>query len=471
MKQFYFLLTIFLVAANMLVTAQQQPTRKVLFTLNRNEVLDYNEYWVESSFTSDKYACIVADTVTGIRSFVFNGDRIAKTNVAVCNDRYFRVKYLNPNEEKGYVFSYSNPNGTVVINIKGKSLGPFKMEEWDFNYNSPTSYSFMYETIENRQKPYWVNVSGKLFGPFKYCNLDENNDFICEDNEKYYLNHLGKIIGPGPLESYNWFGSEAAFSPDGNQFIKYIGYDRETDCNLISINGTISKFSKDSSFGNFYISNSGNYSFILFSYTDEQDFICINGQNHLASGNVHLLRISESGNNFAYAYEKNEKHYVNVNNKVLGPYDEDIKDILINDNGNFKFYYSNQQDEVFCYNSIGSRSKIIQYSGYPYTENGIFKFILIDGYTQYIVDENGNKTIGEKFYFEHDNEHYDDGLSLETPDKKHTFRSSYKTSDVIIDDKTYVHSAAMRVWYEPKNNSFVWNSLENRELVVYTFKL
>ena len=99
------------------------PKRSVLFTLGVNEVIYKNEYFVSQKLNQNRFTCIVCDTLKNRNTFVFNGKRVATADDGgwCC---WFDFKYLNVNEENGYIFSYWKA-GKNYVNCKGFVSGVF----------------------------------------------------------------------------------------------------------------------------------------------------------------------------------------------------------------------------------------------------------------------------------------------------------------------------------------------------------
>jgi len=72
----YFLLMI----VSSLCAFAQNPLRKVVFTLNENESIVSNEYYLMQQFNKNRFACMVYDNVRKKSTFIFNGKRIKTGN-------------------------------------------------------------------------------------------------------------------------------------------------------------------------------------------------------------------------------------------------------------------------------------------------------------------------------------------------------------------------------------------------------
>ncbi|MDR0540624.1 MAG: hypothetical protein LBH19_00255 [Dysgonamonadaceae bacterium] len=64
-----------------------------------------------------------------------------------------------------------------------------------------------------------------------------------------------------------------------------------------------------------------------------------------------------------------------------------------------------------------------------------------------------------------------DEIELYASGNERSFYSNYAFEYVVIDGKKAGKSPALRAWYDKEKNSFIWNSIEGKELVVYEYKL
>lgn len=479
MKTIHFFIAIAVAFNFFQVHAQQQdnPMRQVLFTMRPNEVLEYNEYYVESTFAADRFAAIVKDTVSGERSFIFNGYRIASTT-ASDEYGYFNINYIDPTINNGYGFSYIHPSGFKVINIGGKEFGPFKMENYNFYCTGIDKYAFEYTINVHGEDKTCFNVNGKTYGPFdggNFINCDNIgfDEFIFEytANGRWFAVCKGNVLGP--YKDRMLYESNS-FSADGKKYIKFAEYVINGNGCYIDINGTTKQV--EGRPHSLQISNDGHYAFTFSKYQPntlkQDDFLNHDGQIIAVPANSKLW-LSDHNNHIAYVYSKDTIFYVQTDNQLLGPYTGDWGDLIIADDGHVKFSWSLKNGKAYWFDSRTKLQHEFDVDWYSYTKNGMFYFTTRDQYFDYEIDENGQSSIERKFQT-HINYNYDAGghsFTLTTPDKKHTFRTSYERADVIIDNKHYVPSAAMRAWYDAQKRAFVWNAIEGCDLVVYTFKL
>lgn len=66
---------------------------------------------------------------------------------------------------------------------------------------------------------------------------------------------------------------------------------------------------------------------------------------------------------------------------------------------------------------------------------------------------------------------YETTVETMSADRQHSFFSDYAYEYVVIDGQPVGKSPALYAWYNKSSNSFVWNSIEGKELVVYEYML
>lgn len=471
MKTIHFFFAIAVVFNFFQVHAQQEnPMRQVLFTMRPNEVLVCNEFYVETTFAADRFAAVVADTASGERSFIFNGDRIATDGYG-----YLSIEYADPTIRNGYGFSYAHPSGLRMINIGGKEFGPFNMATYDFYCTGIAKYAFKYTiNLHGEEKTCFI-VNNKEYGPF------DGGDFICSDdigsdeftfeytaNGRWFAVCKGNVLGPYVDRMYS---DPYSFSNDGKKYIKFAGYVINGNGCYIDVNGTTRQI--EGRPGSLQINNDGHYAFTFSKYQpNEQNFINHDGQI-IPVPSITKVRLSDHNNYMAYSYEKDTLFYVQTDTQLFGPYAGYFGDLIVSDDGHVKFSWYQAGIGYLLFDSRTGLQQEFDADSDSYTKNGMFYFITRDQYSDYKIDENGVSSIERKFQLivNYDYDPYGHSFTLTTPDKKHTFRTSYERADVIIDNRHYVPSAAMRAWYDAQKHAFLWNAVDGQDLVVYTFKL
>ncbi len=513
MKLFYFFLTILvLVTANTLVIAEQRPTRKVLFTLNRNEVLDEGEYYVEFTSSTDKFSAIVMDTITGCRTFVFNGRRLAQTTTRFEETfDFFDITYICATIENGYAFAYHNGNNEIVLNLGEQEFGPYYKAEI-FHYLSFNEFSFKY--IDEQQQE-WINMSGKAYGPYTKAGIFANDGFAYELAGKWFENSNGKITGPftGGSPHLCKYEGCGAISPNGQSYAFVWTDGKESKRFNLNVNGKCSNvFSICDCYNTIKVTDSGHYA-LKYHIDRGNYFIRIDGKEYGPYYYCSNPCMNNSGE-WAFYYEKlnsekkSEIWVLTSKSGEIGPFNKEnsfwgagISDLQLAEDGTLAYMIDHKKisigntiissDDRISSLSLYDKddyvwefgkddkwyvhTKLKNYGPYSYIhelealDNGKFMFNFETNNGKQLTNNSGRIEVIEGgryriFEFTEVNE-------IQSPDQMHSFYSDYGYNYVVIDGVSVGHSAALRCWYEPKTNSFVWNSLEGRELVVYSFKL
>lgn len=77
------------------------------------------------------------------------------------------------------------------------------------------------------------------------------------------------------------------------------------------------------------------------------------------------------------------------------------------------------------------------------------------------------------FDTDYDEDTEEGGYNIEIfdPSRRHLFNSAWNKDYVIIDENKIVCSPPFYAFFDEKDNSFTWVSQEDRELVIYTYRL
>jgi hypothetical protein len=172
---------------------------------------------------------------------------------------------------------------------------------------------------------------------------------------------------------------------------------------------------------------------ISYNYEDGKYYVKINDvllSNQKGYNDVSNLQMNENGK-YAYCFEENDKYYVNINGTISTSYDN-VQDLTLDNNGMFYYIYRKDNDGVIYQNNNGRMSKAES-----------LNWVLYGGYEIEIFSTN----------------------------KENSFFSNYQYEYVVIDGKRFGKSPALRAWYEKDKNTFIWNAIEGKELVVYEYKL
>ncbi len=180
---------------------------------------------------------------------------------------------------------------------------------------------------------------------------------------------------------------------------------------------------------------------------------------------------------YAFSYEKDGAWYANINGQSYGPYDNyySVYSPQITESGKYAFGY--KKDGAWYVNINGQSYG--PYSGYYYiypdrpdlqiTESGKYAFSYENDGAIYT---NTNGTVAFKsVYFPGARAYGRGSLEMVSPDQQHSFFSDYSYEYVVIDGKKIGNAPAIYAEYDEKKKSFVWNAIEDKELVVYAYKV
>jgi hypothetical protein len=403
----------------------QTPKREVVFTLNANEVIYENEYTLFQTLNQNRFACMTWNTITNEYTFVFNGEKI---KIAPEDGNYYsytwHLYYVNPDETKGYVFTYEE-NGEWYVNCRGVVDGGFDEIRCEHTYSyendlciSEKDYDYLYKLADR----WYASKNGKN----KKINFIET---IYKGGRRYISVNGSTVSGPyeyGDIQGY-------ALTESG----KYAYFYGDHGRSYINVNGrTVDEPYHwwHSSRSNLTLTESGKYAY--FYGDNGERYLNVNGS--IVGGPyeyyiiIENLTLTESGK-YAYSYEDNDKCYVNVNGTTIGgPYTY-VSGIILAEDGKYSYrFYKDRK----CYTNT----------------NGV------------VTEERDNQFLSSQDYRDH-------ALDLTTKDGEHSFYSSYEYEFVVIDGRPHGKSPAIEAWYDESKNAFIWNAVEGLELVVYEYTL
>ncbi|MDR3118319.1 MAG: hypothetical protein LBU44_02690 [Mediterranea sp.] len=465
-RLFLAMLPVLVVAASVF---GQAPKREVVFTMNANEVIYEGELASFLKFSQKRFGCLVHDTVTDLCTLVFNGKRIktAPENEWVPDFNEWYLYYVNPDEDKGYIFKYKE-NDKWYVNCRGVVAGGFDNAFYFTGYydygdvfTTAKDYDYLYKldglwyAVKNRKKEKvhfiegiykdwkcYVNVNGtNVGGPYGiayYWRLTQSRKyafFYTDDDGKWYMNVNGFTVGgPYLCDSYDiklvltesgkyayTYGNSHDKFGDG-----YYGY-----AFFVNVNGSIVGEPYTRSIYSLALSESGIYAYDY--YDDNGWYVTVNGS--IVGGpykeHVFCLTLTDNGK-YAYAYNNNGKWYVNINGATVGGPYIDAERLTLAENGEYSYYYHENRK-------------------YYRNTNGV------------VTEERDNQLLDYRYSY--------NNLNLTSKDGKHSFSSSYEHKYVVIDGRSYGRSSAVEAWYDASKNAFLWSTVEDRELVVYEYAL
>ncbi len=477
----------------------QNPLRTVLYTLKKNEILKYNEYYISCKLEKNKFAAVVTDTIVKEDRFIFNGEVIfsnSEIRSAQANNSSVVLDF-DLNKSNGYIYKYKKSDKWFV-NIGGKVEGPFEEvynERFELtddgrygnqrNYNGcygedygkvPSKFDFCYKLGDN----WFSNTNGKIEmieSPYEIPERSYGGTWSTTIENKHHYNKISGVDIYPPLISdstldwdYDTRNQDVAcvFVKNGNKYFYF--------------NGTISEPFDNDNESNYVHLTSENY--IYTFRKDKKKYININGKQYdLFDGairyNANAGILKNKG--VFYTYEKNKKQYFFIDGKNYGPYDDFVyNSIIVHDNGKFAFIYQNGKDCIANINGQTSVGYLNLYSLSFYSD-GTFRYYFEkkDGW----VYENNNGQISKtenriannpwsgtdvgRRLFDISADKYE----IKSTNNKHVLITDIKYNYVIVDGRSFGSTPAIKAWYDETRNAFIWNSWENKELVTYEFKL
>lgn len=476
----------------------QNPLRTVLYTLKKNEILNSNEYYISFKLEKNKFAAVVTDTLEKEDRFIFNGEVIFSNSAisSAQNNNTSVVLDFDLNKPNGYIYKFKKSDKWFV-NIGGKVEGPFEEvynERFELtdegiygvqcNYNGcygedygkvPSKFDFCYKLGDN-----WFSyTNGKIEmieSPYEIPKRGGVTWYSIIAN-KYHYKEIGGVNISPPLIcdstldwDYDTRNQDVAcvFVKNGNKYFYF--------------NGTISEPFDNDNESNYVHLTSENY--IYTFRKDKKKYININGKQYdLFDGaigyNANAGILKNKG--VFYTYEKNKKQYFFIDGKNYGPYDDFLyNSIIVHDNGKFAFIYKNGKD---CIANINGQTSVGYRNLYSlnFYSDGTFKYYFEkkDGW----VYENNNGQISKtenrkvknpwsgtdvgRRLFDTSVDKYE----IKSSNNQHVLINDMKYNYVIVDGRSYGSTPAIKAWFDETRNAFIWNSMENKELVVYEFKL
>ncbi|HNW48494.1 MAG: hypothetical protein PHV09_08945 [Bacteroidales bacterium] len=344
-----------------------------------------NAYFT-STDESGNYAFITWDKT---KAYVnINGKRLGPYDYV--NEKNFAdITPVVLSEGGRYAFMYSL-KGKKYVNVNGKILGPYPaIDSRSIKLSPGGNYSFTYLVNQNSR---FVMLNAKKYGPFanernmaaeilddgtyyfEYSDKD-GNYFIningrvhkmeeCEhlgyktikyysflEKGKWYLNNAGSILGP--------YDSLALLSADPGKNRVSFKYKSANDW-FISINGNIS-----GPYSNIEIPSKNLFHGDVYVYrffAKKGQFLNINGKILGPYNYTKRITVLDE-NNFVFAYETNNRWYVNLNGEKAGSSYGLIDDVALNKSGTYAFAHRDKADVTISHLNVNKKEKET-YPGY-----------------------------------------------------------------------------------------------------------
>lgn len=172
-----------------------QPERKVLYTLGKNETLHYSEYTASLKFDGQKFACIIEDTVRKELSFIYNGEK------KITADHFIDCLYLSFDGFDKCVIYYGNhrikgkPGEGQYYKAEDKLYGPYEKMlflMYPSGYFDPTWHElhhFDFERMGNRfTHKSDGSITVKELAPSPYYVVGEGSSgYVADEEEPVFL--------------------------------------------------------------------------------------------------------------------------------------------------------------------------------------------------------------------------------------------------------------------------------------------
>jgi len=392
---------------------------------------------------------------------------------------------MNWDDSKKIAMQYTIGDDNFVYCDKQK-FGPYR--ELGFNDHNTAGY-FIFEYKQNDQS--FVNVSGRIFGPYErisdYFGVKIDNDknyyFSYLKNNLWYINVNGKDIGAFtdyhlPVNFINkklWY----TYRNEGKQFVFYnekiYGPFEKEEMNYNTYSVSVSP----SNVPYFVCKKDGNY----FLHIEGN---LISGYNRIFSPLVY------SKTNFMFAYIKDDKYFINANNKTYGPFDmiSSSGALQLAENGSFAAVVKRGENEVLLVNGneIAQSSDVDVYGISP---SGNYVYRYKKGETRFVVANGKEFTLNGYIngVFWDKNQHaildlntYDDGQQVFTGIKILKNASIVESSDlknlligsseqVIINGIEMNLKGGYMFNYDESSKNFYWLSLLGSDILFNSFKV
>jgi len=484
MKNTMLLLLLFVVNCNLNSLGQNSiPIRNIIYNLQENEVLSYNEALLKTNSNGKNFVLIIKDTVKKHESFIYNGKKIIE--IKDTGNNYLHLSQVNLCKINSFILEYSIGN-KYFANFNGITFGPY--EELNIMYcEEKDEYGIMYKLGSK----YYLKATNEKFGPFSESHYsvliaDQNiiyNNLYRESHEegalvtavvsgKDYIEILDNKfisingeIDNNTLKSTDHIACLYFFSKNNFGYLKLLnekseilpGWDIELKYNALVVNNKIiSLFHEKDNYLDcvltekdlFIIKNNQvlknneiihNNMHHILAYNSKVDFL-FETKNHEVYYNNQLIHndtnsvilsgiVSESENKLALLYSKNNEQFIKTQNSQLGPY-ENVENLKYDIYNNLTFSFNND-DKSFFYNSkLGISS---------------------------------DQCIKTDFYYIN----YDMTLKF----RNHFFESSYKYDYIVVDGESFGSSPCIESWIDEANSCFKWTALENKEYVLYSLHI
>jgi hypothetical protein len=432
----------------------------ILYVNNNGDVIyrgykDKNNYTTYLNYPNDNWQCIYYNKKS--------------------ND--YAIRYKEKNAETWNLDVFSNGRWIKKTNItldRQDILCQWDLESRKIYYIYQTKIDGLNYMIFNEKKyGHYNKIHSYYVSPIiHYIKYEKNG--------KEYI-----TVGNNTTKQSETYGSYDKI--DGiEEFGKYLIYScLNGNEKIIEINGkVIKKLDKDCIIKDFIINKNGVYGF-YYSNTQGQ-YINVNGKDIQVFGDfIHnpsrhgwyfsereSFKVGDNGE-YLYTIKENGDYYVNLNGQKFGPFGSIINTYY---HEKYGLYFWHQDPESYTVIKINGKlfEKVINLNWDKDTKNILSIAYNNNGERQTLYYEKRKEIKEVLEYQDYYQRVFDIAPSpteMISKDEEHSFVNSYKNEFVVIDGKKYGKAPAIYNYYDEKKNSFIWNSVEGRELVIYEYKL
>ena len=468
------------------------PDERITGPYNRaKEARDIDIYY---DYVSGNYLATVFEREPWGTNVYYNGRYLYKNN-NVC-EQFFRFLC---NKKGDCFFMDSHYKKETWLN--GQPVGHTNSY---YKLTSEGKFAYMYYVDDLA----YLNVNGKEFGGFEQLNnYDINNkgNFIFRflKENKDHVNVNGKIVGyhdeidyldgvdgcvwiEDPKNPNVSFGGSGDYdypfqTPMINDRGDYIYTYRTNGKYYVSINGR----NEGPYAGTWkpFIDEKGNYIYVCS--LEDKEYVVINGNKGEALEKAEPPFMTRNGH-YIFQFEKDGKKCVNIDGRIIenayildrGRCWDIIGGTNINEKGQYVYGFLKDGIEYVCINGKNYQAPVPNGSWQIYTDNQ-------DGFkAEYNVTLGDKKTFDENlesFTYNQNGEiirvktqnsiQTKEQKILFSKDEKNIMQSGKDYSYVMINNQKYGNGKTIAVGYNQNLNVFRWAVLEDKELVVYEYKI
>lgn len=449
----------------------ENPERTILYTLNENEILVNNEYALSLNANSYRSTFVITDDNLNRSRLFFDGQVLCEFEGSLSPFSKNRIFYVNPDEAKGYIFSYSKDD-KYFFNNRGIISGP---------YDDISFLPYNDKGIAFKEKEKWYEFDGNTVkGPFTGGTpgsnmgvMNSKGDYIFQyyENDSIYFNYNNNAIGP-----FVYVDISAYLSKQGNFMISYPVNDQW----FVRVDNKV--FGPYLSITNYRMNDAGDFAFIAEDLNNKT-FININGENTLTPGTISKFEFSDPSF-YAFTYNKEGGEVLSLAGKEIGEY-KYVDELAVGSGKKFKYLYGKDDDMYMRHNNkeFGPYKYLytMDYNAdkdeltFYYTTKTDVSAVMKNGisidYSEYEKLINSTETTSDPGYtaFKSGNKEYN--LEIEHNGVKYKLEQDWEIEGIKINNQHFGKANSLNCWYDNKAKAFVWLALEEKELVLYKYSL